>query len=47
MASFDENIETDSQRLHKAYDYVVIMDDYIKQLVKESDIMIILGYKFL
>jgi len=44
MSSFDENAETDLQRLHKAFDYEVIIDDYMKQLVKESDIMRTLGY---
>jgi len=46
MASLVEHDreETDEQRLLKTVAYITIVDDYCKQIIRESDIMRTLGY---
>ena len=45
MASLVEHEETDEHRLLKTVAYIMIVDDYCKQIIRESDTMKRLGYK--
>jgi len=44
MATFNNPQETDDQRLLKAVAYITIVDDYCKQIVRESNTIRYLGY---